>query len=73
MDRYFGVQGVAMPWLAPLFGLIVWGLVFDPADDLRKAVALVVGVPAVLGTLYAMTTYMLGGFMADWSRRKKVR
>ena len=73
MDRYFGVQSVAMPWLAPLFGLLIWGLIFDPADDLRKPVTLLVGVPTVLGTFYAMTTYMIAGFIADWSRRKRGR
>ena len=59
-----------MPWFYPLFGLIAWGVIFDPADSQRRLVVLLFGVPVVLGALYAMMTYMVAGFVADWSRRK---
>lgn len=70
MDRYVGVQDVAMPWLLPFFGLIAWGVIFDPADNLRRLVVLIVCVPITVGAFYAMITYLISGFLADCSRQK---
>lgn len=70
MERFIGVQFVALPWVYPFFGLIAWGWIFNPSDHLRELVVLLVAVPAMVGATYAMTTYMVAGFVADWSRRR---
>ncbi len=72
-DLVFGARRIAIPWFAPIVGLAVWIIIFDPSDRLRGMVSLAVGIVAVFGTCYAVVTYYMAGLAADRSARKRVR
>ena len=66
---YFGVTEVAIPWWLPVVALLLWVVVFNPSDGLRVMVSLGVGIPALVGMVYAMGTYLASAIRA----RQKVR
>lgn len=73
--RYGEILGIALPWLAPLVGMVVVALVADalPAPDAWRITifaVLLLGFPALLGIIYATTTYLIAGFRADQNRRR---
>lgn len=70
LERFVRVQFVLLPWVCPFFGLLAWIWIFNPSDRLVGIGVLLVVLPAMLGATYAMTTYMVAGFVADWSRRR---
>lgn len=66
---YFGVNEVAIPWWLPVGALLLWVVIFNPSDGLRVMVSLGVGIPALVGMVYAMGTYLVSSIQA----RRKIR
>ena len=61
---YFGVNEVAIPWWLPFVALLLWVVIFNPSDGLRVMVSLGVGIPALVGMVYAMGTYLASAIRA---------
>lgn len=73
--RFGEIQRIALPWLLPLVGLVFVAIVADPlagpsAYWVTILAVLLLGLPAMLGVLYATTTYLIAGFRADRNRRR---
>ena len=66
---YFGVSDVSIPWWLLIVALLLWVVVFDPSDGLRVIVSLGVGIPALVGMLYAMGTYLVSATQAQRKAR----
>lgn len=59
------VQMVMIPWVLPLMGVTVLVMIFDPPEGLRAAMTLIVGIPAILGMMYAGGTYLWASLTAE--------
>lgn len=73
--RYGEIQRIALPWLAPLVGMVIVAMVADPlagphAHWITTFAALLLGLPAILGITYATTTYLIAGLRADRNKRR---
>lgn len=71
--RYGELNRIALPWFAPLAGLVVVGFVAEalppaPAAVVVVAAVALIGLPALLGMIAAMTVYFIGGLRADRKR-----
>lgn len=74
--RYGEIQRIALPWLLPLGGMIIVAIVADPlagpdAYWVTILAALLLGLPAMFGMLYATGTFLIAGFRADLQKRRK--
>lgn len=72
--RYSEIQRIALPWLAPLAAMVIVAMVADPlagpnAYWVTIIAVLLLGLPAMLGMLYATTTYLIAGVRADRNQR----
>jgi hypothetical protein len=72
--RYGEIQRIALPWLAPLVGMVIVAMVADPlagphAYWITICAALLLGLPAMLGITYATATYLIAGLRADRNKR----
>lgn len=73
--RYGEIQQIALPWLAPLVAMVIVAIVAEPlagphAYWITICSALLLGLPAILGTTYATATYLIAGFRADRNKRR---
>jgi len=68
--RYGEIQGIALPWLLPLGGMVIVAIVADllagpDAYWVNILAALLLGLPAMIGMLYATGAYLIAAFRAD--------
>ena len=76
LARYGEVQGIALPWLLALFPMVIVGMVADGlagphAESVRIGVALVLGLPILIGVLHAMGAYLFGAVRADVRKHRR--
>jgi len=73
--RYGEIQRIALPWLLPLGGMVIVAIVADllagpKAYWVNILAAVLLGLPALIGLLYATGTYLFAAFRANLHKRR---
>ncbi|MBU2377940.1 MAG: hypothetical protein KJ824_02150 [Alphaproteobacteria bacterium] len=69
------MQRIALPWLLPLGCMVIVAVVAESFQGTHAywvtiLAVVMLGLPAMLGMMYAMITYLLAGFRADRQKRR---
>lgn len=73
--RYGEIQRIAFPWLLPLCGMVIVAAATEPlavrnAYWINIFAALLLGLPAMLGMLYATGAFLIAALRADLRKRR---
>lgn len=71
--RILDVRLVMAPWAIPLLVLPFIGIVLRPGEAVRLWTVVVIGVPAMVGMIYAGVVFMVYGIKADIRRAQGKR
>lgn len=74
--RYGDIQRIALPWFLPIGGMVICAIVAElvagpPGVEARIVLALLFGLPGLLGMTHAMGTYLFAAIRADLRRKRR--